>query len=367
MSKLEINRCTRPTLTRRAISTYTVLGFAGYIVASAVGSALAVAWELTMAERLIGLLAPPLAFLAAVLAARAVVGQERIVFYQAASGAVIATASIAAIAGAHVARLVDLATVGIGIFLVFGRMGCFAVACCHGLPGPPGRGVVYGAAHVRLGFWARWEGRSLWPVQLVESAASGILVLAALVGGAASPGTAAVIYIVGYGVLRFFLELARGDSARPHLRGTSEAQWFAVLSVAACAVWRPSPLTAGAAVVLAAAMAVLVARVRHRELFLPPHLRELDDCCTRILGDPARGRQETSLGVALSCHDLPDGRRDWVLSSRHAVWSLASARRMATLLWREAEVLEGRTPGIIHVVIPGQRPPAPDPAVSAAL
>jgi len=354
MTKLALARCARPTLMRRSISTYTMLGFTGYVVASVLGSVLAVVWELTLVERFIGLLAPPLAFLVVVTVASAIVGRERIVFYQTAFGGVIATAVVAAIAGERIARLVDLATLGIGTFLVFGRIGCFAVACCHGTLG---RGVVYGPDHVRLGFWARWEGRSLWPVQLVESAASGVLVLIALAVGASSPGAPAAIYIVGYGALRFTLELVRGDAARPYVRGLSEAQWLALISVIACAIWRPSPLTIGAAVSLAVAATVLAARVRHRQLFQPSHLRELDDRCLEALGDPAHAGRATSLGVALSCHALPDGRLDWVLSSAHPAWSITAARRIARALWRDHEVIAGRTSGVVHVVVPDEHTP----------
>jgi hypothetical protein len=37
----------------------------------------------------------------------------------------------------------------------------------------------------------------------------------------------ALIYIVGYAPVRFALELVRGDWARPHRWGLSEAQWAA--------------------------------------------------------------------------------------------------------------------------------------------
>lgn len=353
----DFTRCAQPTLTARAISTYTILGFAGYGIASGVCAALAIAWQLSLGERLIGLLVPPIAFIVVVTIASAIVGRERIVFYQTAFAGVVATATVAALAGAQVARLVDLATLGIGTFLVFGRIGCFAVACCHGTLG---RGVVYGPAHVRIGFWARWQGRALWPVQLVESAASGALVIAALVAGAPSPGTAAIIYIVGYGALRFGLELVRGDAARPVLGGISEAQWLALVSVAICAVWRPSAITIGVAVALAAATAALAARARHRELFQPLHLRELDEACARSLADPTHPRAETSRGVSLSCHPLPDGRIDWVMSSSHPAWSVDAARRLAVALWRDHEVIPGRAAGIVHVVAPGPAAPQAD-------
>ena len=359
VSDRRFTRCASPTLTARKISTYTVLGFTGYAVASLTGAGLAMTWELTLGERLIGLLVPPIAFLVAVMIASAAAHRERIVFYQAAIPAVLATALVAAIAGVRVARLVDLAALGIGTFLVFGRLGCFAVACCHGTLGRGRFAITYGATHVRAGFWPRWEGRALWPVQLIESAASGVLVVAGILA-AGTPGTAAVVYIVGYGALRFALEGVRGDAARPYLLGVSEAQWLALASCAACAVWRPHPLAIAAAAGLAIATAVLVARRDRRALVLPPHLHELDRVVARVLADPAHGRRETSRGLAVSCYPMPDGKIDWVWSSAHPAWSPAIARQLATALWRDPVVVEGRAPGILHVLVPHSTPfPAP--------
>jgi prolipoprotein diacylglyceryltransferase len=344
-------RCASPTLTARKISTYTVLGFAGYAVASLTGAALAVAWQLTLGERLIGLLVPPIVFLVAVMIASAAVRRERIVFYQAAIPGVVITALVAAIAGVRVARLVDHSALGIGTFLVFGRIGCFAVACCHGTLGRGRLAITYGAPHVRAGFWARWEGRPLWPVQLIESAASGVLVIAGI-AAAGTPGTAAVVYISGYGALRFALELVRGDAVRPYLHGVSEAQWLALISVVGCAAWMPHPVALVTAAILSVATAVLVIRRVRRELFLPPHIHELDRVVARVLADPAHGRRETSCGVAVSCYPLPDGKLDWVWSSSHPAWSLAAARRLATALWRDQVVVAGRARGVIHVLVP---------------
>ena len=96
MIEVAFTRCTRPTLTARAISTCTVLGFAGYALASLASSALAVAWDLTLGERIIGLFVPPIAFLVTVTIASAIVGRERIVFYQTAFTGVLASAVVAA-------------------------------------------------------------------------------------------------------------------------------------------------------------------------------------------------------------------------------------------------------------------------------
>jgi hypothetical protein len=348
MTVLAVTRCVRPVITAREMSTYTVLGFAGYGLAAIVAAALFVAWDVPLVDRLIASFAPPLAFLVVVAIARAIVGFERIVFYQTAAAGVLLASMVDAVVGGHAARVVDVVTIAIGTFLVLGRLGCFAVACCHGRPAR--LGVVYGAEHVRVGFWARWSGRRLWPTQLVESGGSLSLVIAGLIAGWARPGVAAVVYIVGYGLARFALELVRGDSLRLQALGISEAQWTAPLTILGCALWRPGAITIGAAVSVVAGTAVLVALRRRRELFAPPHLRELDLACA----EAARSGEgvETSLGVSVSRHALPDGRVDWVLASAHPRWSTASARRLADLMWPSYELVEGRLGGFVHVVEP---------------
>jgi hypothetical protein len=229
---------------------------------------------------------------------------------------------------------------------VLGRAGCFSVACCHGRPAR--HGIAYGPSHVAVGFWSRWAGRTLWPVQLVEAAASGALVAIALAAGWDAPGVPALIYILAYGYLRFALELVRGDAARPHALGLSEAQWTAIATLAACAAWRPGAVTLAAAAGLAAAGAALIALRDRRALLQPPHLHELDRACLAALADGAR--HDTSLGVAVSVHALADGRRDWVLSSADPRWSLTTARRLADALWTDHEVHDGRLPGVVHVI-----------------
>lgn len=344
MADLAVTRCARPVV--RKTSTYTVLGFAGYGVASVVASALFVAWDMPLVDRLIAAFAPPIAFLIVVQIARVIAGVERIVFYQTA-GVGLVTATLAArVSGADTARIIDVVAMGIGSFLVFGRLGCFAVACCHGRPAR--FGVVYGAAHVCVGFWARWAGRRLWPVQLVESGASLALVVAGLAVGWSTPGLPALIYIIGYALVRFALELVRGDPARSHRLGLSEAQWIAPLTTIACVLWRPGTLTIALATVLVASAAILVARRRHRELLLPPHLHELARACD--VATHTGSRAETSLGIAVSRHGMPDSRVDWVLSSTHPCWSLTRARRLADLMWSRHELVEGRLAGTVHVI-----------------
>ncbi|MBA3394499.1 MAG: prolipoprotein diacylglyceryl transferase [Deltaproteobacteria bacterium] len=344
-----LSRCATPKLGPRKWSTYTVLGFLGYGVASVFSAVLASAWDFTLAMRLVVSFAPPLAFIAVITVATALKGREWIVFYQTTVAGVAAVVLLGRLAGGSVWRQLDVAVLGIGVFLVFGRLGCFHVACCHGTPSE--RGVVYADEHVAVGFWKRWKGRPLVPVQLVESAGSAVLVGLALVFSS-TPGTAALVYATGYALMRFALELVRGDPVRPFARGLSEAQWFALATTVVCAVARPTWWTFAAAIVVLAGCVALVRRRIDRELFLPPHLREIDALSETILADPTHARRETRLGVGISCHTLPDGRVDWIMSSTtHPKWSTAAARRIADSLWTSNEIIEGRTPGVVHVLV----------------
>jgi prolipoprotein diacylglyceryltransferase len=341
-----LSRCARPQLGK--FSTYTVLGFTGYVVASIVGAVLGVAWELSLTERLVVMLVPPVAFLLAVTIATAISGRELIVFFQTTIAGTVAVAALGVALDLRVARLLDVCLVGYGVFLTFGRLGCFAVACCHGRPWR--WGVRYSEAHIAHGFWARWRGRTLFPVQLVESAASAALVGIAL-AVSNEAGVAAAVYALGYSAIRFGLELMRGDVVRPHALGLSEGQWFSLATSVVCVAAMPTAWTIAIAVAMFTGAARLISQRAQRSLHLPPHLRELDHVCDEVLRDPDHHRRDTHAGVAVSVNHLPDGRADWILSSRSNEWSSRTARRIARALWNEPEIQEGRTPGIVHVIV----------------
>jgi len=337
----------RPKLGRW--SKYTLLGLTGYAVASMFCGVIAWWWELPLGERAISIIGPPAAFIVVVTIATAIKGREWIVFYHALFAGVAATVGLGLATGAqHLAQMLDVAVLGIGVFLVFGRIGCFHVACCHGRPAR--FGVVYGEPHVAIGLWKRLAHRPLFPIQLVESATTLGLVIAGVIAAHGEPGHGALVFGEGYAILRFAFELVRGDPVRPHALGLSEAQWSCHVDAIACALVWPGPITIGIALALVVATVVLVVRRRARELVLPPHLHELDELCAAIAADPAHARRDSKLGVGLSLHELPDGRRDWVLSSTHAAWSPHTARAIARWLWPAGEVVEGRTAGIVHVV-----------------
>lgn len=353
---LPLTRLACPKIGR--FSAYTVLGFTGYGIAVILGIILARRWQLPLADRLIVFFVPPMAFLITVAVATVFKGREWIVFYQAMFAALAAALATGALADAGLPRLADLTVLGIGAFLTLGRVGCFRVACCHGRPLGSwatlyfgSLAVRYGAAHVAVGFWPRWQDRSLYPVQLIEAAASAMWVAAGLVGSE-TPGRAAVIYCAGYACTRFALELLRGDAARPYAGGLSEAQWASLASLLITAAVWPRAWTGALLAATLLGAAALIASRRRRALIAPAHLHELDRLAAAVLADPTHARRESRLGVGISHHLLPDGRRDWILSSTHPAWSPTVSRQLAAALWPQAELIAGRTKGLVHVVEP---------------
>ncbi|MEO1057475.1 MAG: prolipoprotein diacylglyceryl transferase family protein [Actinomycetota bacterium] len=196
---------------------------------------------------------------------RAVVGVERLVVIE---HVWIATGSVAAIvwlADAPVARSLDVFAVGLGVFLAFGRIGCFQVGCCHGTPAHTG--VRYGPG---FGLTPRLAAQRLVPVQLLESVALAGITLVALVLCGQRPGTALVWFAAALAVLRFTTESLRGDE-RPLVVGISIARVLclaqAVAALALAEAWlvagsptRTSVVGAGATVVVLIAGVVLAGR-----------------------------------------------------------------------------------------------------------
>jgi hypothetical protein len=153
-----------------------------------------------------------------------VTGRQRLVYYHH-MGVVLAEAAVLAhLFGHPVLPVLDLACIGLGLFLAFGRMGCLCVGCCYGKPWS--KGISYSTKHVRKGFPSYLADVRLVPVQALES--SGVLVVASIGMTAVvvdcPAGSALVIYSGGYALLRFGLEFLRGDPDRPCILGYSEPQ-----------------------------------------------------------------------------------------------------------------------------------------------
>jgi hypothetical protein len=180
---------------------------------------------------------------------------------------------------------------GIGVFLAFGRIGCYSVGCCHGRP--HSHGVKYGQQHVDAGFTWYYKDIPLFPVQLIESAYVFLTVSAGviLLFNNVQPGTVLIVYTVVYGFMRFILEFFRGDAERRLFQGVSEAQWTSLLLTAvtylmAVIGWLPSYdwhvwimfVQTG----LAATTVFYYKKYPPKRLFWPKHIREVAEGLTML-------------------------------------------------------------------------------------
>jgi hypothetical protein len=353
-----------------------VLAGAGYATALAAATGRSVALVL-------GLVAGGVATAVALgLGWKALAGSEGFTFYHHQIAVLAATAATLTLLRRPALPYLDLIGLTLGLVQAFGRLGCLMAGCCHGRPAR--WGVRYGDDHAALGFRPSLVGVRLFPVQAVESLGLFALVAcgtAAVLAGSAA-GAAFASYLVAYGALRFGLELARGDDARPYRLGLSEAQWTALACLAAVAGGEAAGLLpfeswhmAVAALVGLAIPGIALARRRQgSDLLHPRHVGEVADLldgCARAVPAPARsplfapppvalGR--TSLGVRISASALPGAGAHYALSQAGAELSAAAARRLAGLILRlrhaghPGRLLAGNG-GIFHLLV--EPPPAP--------
>ena len=101
----------------------------------------------------------------------------------------------------------DAVAPGLAVGQAIGRLGCFLNGCCYG--GPVSWGVVFPS----LG-----DNIPRHPVQLYESAGTLLLALGlSRMGPKGTGGWVLGMYLLGYGVLRFLLEIMRVDPRGPVL------------------------------------------------------------------------------------------------------------------------------------------------------
>jgi len=249
-----------------------------------------------------------LTFYALALATKMIEGRERLVYYHHQIAVTVTTAVLLWLWRQPILPYLELTTLGVGLFLACGRVGCFLVGCCHGRPHR--LGVCYRAEHAEEGFAAHYVGVRLLPVQLVEA----LWVFSVVVAGVVfvlrrrDPGEALAWYVIMYGAGRFCFEFARGDAERPYRLGFSQPQWTSLalmLGVAALElsgrlpyrVWHviAAGLVASGAVGVAASR-----RLRNAPTHLllhPRHVREVAE----TLASASRRAAEAGAGPAAEC------------------------------------------------------------------
>jgi len=109
-----------------------------------------------------------------------------------------------------------------------GRLGCFAAGCCFGKPTL----AFYGVTFHNEGSLAPL-GIPLYPTQLLESAGNFLLFLGVFFMRRRHPrdGFKVSYYLIGYGLLRFFVEFLRGDFRGPVYLNLYPSQWISLIMI----------------------------------------------------------------------------------------------------------------------------------------
>ena len=239
-------------------------------------------------------------FLALAFATKAVTGAEALIYYHHEIAVLCAAAGVAALLGAPTSATSTRPRSGSEVPRVWPDR----LPVSRLLPRPSGctRGQLPRCPRGSRISWVPVRGDDP-PVQALEAVAAAGLVLAGLVLIPDRPGAAFGFYVSGYAVIRFGLELLRGDPQRLYWHGLSEAQWTSLLVALAITALAAAGLVPGLALhaICAAALvlAIPLAVRRPRELLDPRHVREL----AGRLPAPRPGAPRvttTSLGVQVS-------------------------------------------------------------------
>lgn len=143
-----------------------------------------------------------------------------LVFYGGLYGALIGIGVFAHINTEDSRDLLMLLTPAIPLFHIFGRIGCFMSGCCYGYETED-----FGILHP--------DGNYYFPVQLIEAFGELVIfiVLCILPVKSEKYYRPLGVYLVTYGIMRFVLELFRGDEVRGFLGLLSTSQWISIVTV----------------------------------------------------------------------------------------------------------------------------------------
>ena len=326
-----------------------------------------------------------LTFLGLAMATKIITGEERLIYYHH-EIAILATAALfLKIANQPVLHYMDITILGIGTFLVCGRVGCFMGGCCHGRPNK--WGVTYRSEHAAAGFTPHYVGVRLFPIQMIES----IWVLGVVLVGTIfilndrPHGQALAWYVISYGIGRFSIEFVRGDPARPYYWGFSEGQWTTVLLMCAV-VWtelngtlslHPWHIATTAGIVSAMMVIALIRLIKGKHtyrLFLPHHVKEIVEAVERIAHSSAgKGTSAesdatpdnidnipvscTSQGIRISTQKVENGAgRLFTISLKEHTMTGRLANKLADLILKlkfpaaSGELIIGNQ-GVFHLLI----------------
>jgi hypothetical protein len=354
---------TEVTLGTRNVPAFAACGWLAFVLAIVLVVALAAARGLSVATQLGVAAAAAAAYFTVARLARQLAGRAVLIYYHHIIVFLGAAAVLLAALRAPIRVHLDVTVCGLALFTAVARLGCLMVGCCHGQPAS--RGIAYGPAHRRYGTPRYLTGVPLIPVQGVEAAACLLLAVAATVTvlAHAPAGTALVIFLDGYALLRFGLEWLRGDLHRRYVGSLSEAQWTSlaitfVVGALALAGTLPGgpPLLAPAVALVAAAVGSARGRVpRPAELLAPVHVAELADTLSRLpVSPPSRVvTAVTSRGLRVSIGET-GGRAHYTLTAQTPLDEESGRRLGRAVLWLvrddSAPELSHGPGGTLHVI-----------------
>jgi phosphatidylglycerol---prolipoprotein diacylglyceryl transferase len=145
-------------------------------------------------------------------------------------------------------RVADILSPSVALGHFFGRLGCFAAGCCWGKPADvpwavrfPSESLAYQDAVARGALPPSAEmTMPLHPTQLYEAFGELAIffALSLLLRRKRWDGQILVAWLVAYSILRFTVEMFRGDAVRGFLFGVSTSQLIALLTLPlAAAIW----------------------------------------------------------------------------------------------------------------------------------
>ncbi len=140
--------------------------------------------------------------------------------------------------------LLDLLALAAALYIAIARLGCFASGCCHG---KPAWGVPWAVTFHSPNSASIYRGIPVHPTQLYEAAGCFLIFLwlMALRNRPQWRGRLFWLFLGGYGVLRFVVEIYRGD-VKPMVGELALAQVICiglvlVSGVMLAPVWWPHP------------------------------------------------------------------------------------------------------------------------------
>lgn len=162
-----------------------------------------------------------------------------LVWYGGLIGASLATIIYARLKKVSLWKVADVIAPSIALGHLFGRFGCLMTGCCYGRPTHLPWGIRFPSDH--------WTGGvPVHPTQIYEALLNGLLYvgLMALYRRKKFDGQIFGIYLVGYALLRGFVEAFRGDYPTYYFGHVTPAQFLSVGILAAGAVllWRLSSM-----------------------------------------------------------------------------------------------------------------------------